>query len=254
MNIAINPKYIQLEDFIVNLPESFLHTGETIYKERNIIKSFEVKGIDVNVKSFKKPIFINQVIYSTFRKSKARRSYEYALKLEEKGFLTPDPIAYVEQTKAGLLKGSFYLSVNEHFDGLMRELKTGVLEGREDLIKQFARYTANLHEKEVLHLDYSSGNILYKKDGDNYTFYLVDLNRMIFDRPVSMDTACFNFRRLWGSDIMITLFIQEYAVNRGFDIDICLDRTFYYRKKFWDNFMKKHPGSSPYEITEILPD
>jgi len=250
MDIVINPKYRQLEDFIVNLPKSFVDSGETIYNERNVIKTFDIHGINVNVKSFKQPIFINQIIYSTFRKSKAKRSYDYALKLEEKGFLTPDPIAYIEQKKLGLLKSSFYLSVNEHFDGLMRELKTGVLEGREDLIKQFARYTANLHEKEVLHLDYSSGNILYKKDGGNYSFYLVDLNRMEFDKPISMDMACFNFRRLWGSDIMITLFVQEYAANRGFDIDACMDRTFYYRKKFWDKFMKKHPGSSPYEANE----
>jgi Phosphotransferase enzyme family. len=128
----------------------------------------------------------------------------------------------------------------------MRELKTSFLSEKEELIKQFAKYTAGLHEQQILHLDYSSGNILYKKDGDDYIFYLVDLNRMEFDKPITMDTACFNFRRLWGSDDMIFLFIKEYAQNRNFDVEDCLKRTLYYRKRFWDNFTKKHPGSSPY--------
>lgn len=244
---VINPSYKQLEDFVINLPETFSHSGETIYAERNTIKLFEAEGIEINIKSFKRPIFINQIAYTTFRKSKARRSFEYALKLKEKGFETPAPIAYIEQKEFGLLKDSFYISVNEHFDGIMRELKNGRMDEYKELLFQFAQYTARLHEEKVLHLDYSAGNILYKKKDNNYTFYLVDLNRMIFDKPVDVDTACFNFRRLWGSDSMISFFVEEYAKSRNFDTETCLKKTFEYRKKFWDTFIKNHPGSSPYD-------
>jgi tRNA A-37 threonylcarbamoyl transferase component Bud32 len=246
-DIIINPKYHQLEDFIKSIPASFSQSGKTIYAERNEIKVYNIKGLDINIKSFKKPIFINQVVYSTFRKSKAKRSYEYASKLKERGFHTPDPIAYIEQKNFGLLKKSFYVSINEQFDGLMRELRYGVLEGRENLLRQFAQYTADLHEKQILHLDYSSGNILYKKEGNDYSFYLVDLNRMVFDRPVNINTACFNFRRLWGSDEMISFFVKEYAKQRGFDTTICLDKTFRDRKIFWDTYIRNHPGISPYD-------
>lgn len=246
IEIVINPEYKYLEGFVENLPASFANEGETLYAARNIIKLFDVEGFKVNVKFFKKPILINQIVYRTFRKSKARRSYEYAFKLKEKGLYTPAPIAYIKETKFGLLKNSFYISKHESFDGTMRELKTSLLSEKEELIKQFAKYTASLHEQQILHLDYSSGNILYKKDGDNYIFYLVDLNRMEFDKPISMDTACFNFRRLWGSDDMIFLFIKEYAQSRNFDVEDCLKRTLYYRKRFWDNFTKKHPGSAPF--------
>lgn len=245
-NIVINPKYSRLEDFITNLPVAFPHSGETAYSGRNIIKLFEIQDLIINVKSFKKPILINQIAYTNFRDSKAKRSYGYALKLEEKGFHTPDPIAYIEQKKSGLLKHSFYISVNENFDGIMQELKTGKIEDLKNLIYHFARYTAKLHKEQILHLDYSSGNILYKKEKDNYIFYLVDLNRMIFDKPVDMNSACFNFRRLWGSDEMISLFVEEYARSRDFDTAICLKKTFEYRKKFWDTFTKRHPKASPY--------
>lgn len=252
VNIVINPKYKQLEDFIRNLPETFVHTGETIYGGRNTIKVFDIQGINVNVKSFKKPILINQIVYSTFRQSKARRSFEYALRLGEKGFHTPEPIAYIEQGKAVLLKNSFYISINERIDSEMRELKTGTFGECKDLLKQFAHYTAHLHEEQILHLDYSSGNILYKKVEGQYIFYLVDLNRMEFDKPVSMDTACFNFRRLWGSDEMIHFFVQEYAKSRGFDVESSLSRALYYRKRFWNNFVRKHPGASPYDADGVL--
>lgn len=246
IKIVINPKYQELEDFIEELPISFLQSGEVIYSARNILKTFEVKGLKLNAKSFKKPIWVNQFIYATFRPSKAKRSYYYAFMLKEKGFHTPDPIAYIEQQKYNLLHHSIYLSIHEQFDGLMQEFRHGKLEGREDLLRQFAHYTAELHEKEVLHLDYSPGNILYKKNGDQYTFYLVDLNRMTFDRKITLDDACFNFRRLWGNDEMIELFTVEYAKARNFDVDLCLKKTFEYRKKFWDNYIKQYPDWSPY--------
>ena len=246
IELAINKEYQQLEKFITELPQTFLETGEVIYSGRNTIKVFDVNGIKLNVKSFKKPIFVNQVAYSIFRKSKAKRSYLYAFMLKERGFHTPDPISYMELKQYNLLKYSLYISVHEEFDGMMRELQHGVMQGREELIRQFALYTAQLHNKHVLHLDYSSGNILYKKRDNKYTFYLVDLNRMTFDKPIGINTACFNFRRLWGSDEMISFFVKEYAKARNLDEEACLRKTFEYRKKFWDTYTKQHPGTLPY--------
>ena len=246
IELAINKEYQQLEKFITELPQTFLETGEVIYSGRNTIKVFDVNGIKLNVKSFKKPIFVNQVAYSIFRKSKAKRSYLYAFMLKERGFHTPDPVSYMELKQYNLLKYSLYISVHEEFDGMMRELQHGVMQGREELIRQFALYTAQLHNKHVLHLDYSSGNILYKKRDNKYTFYLVDLNRMTFDKPIDINTACFNFRRLWGSDEMISFFVKEYAKARNLDEETCLIKTFEYRKKFWDTYTKQHPGTLPY--------
>jgi hypothetical protein len=94
VEIVINPEYKYLEGFVENLLPLFAYEGETLYAARNIIKLFDVDGFKVNVKFFKKPIFINQIVYRTFRKSKARRSYEYAFKLKEKGFILPPDSLY----------------------------------------------------------------------------------------------------------------------------------------------------------------
>ena len=246
IKVVINPKYQELEDFIEGLPMAFLQSGEVIYSGRNLLKTFDVKDLKLNAKSFKKPLWINQFMYATFRPSKAKRSYYYAFMLKERGFHTPDPVAYMEQKKHNLLKHSLYISIHEQFDGLMQEFRYGPMEGREELLRQFALYTASLHEKKVLHIDYSPGNILYKKNGDKYIFYLVDLNRMKFDKTIMLDDACFNFRRLWGSDEMITYIVKVYAEARNFDVDKCLAKTFEYRKKFWDNYIKQYPDWSPY--------
>ncbi|WP_165023349.1 lipopolysaccharide kinase InaA family protein [Dysgonomonas sp. ZJ279] len=247
LKVVINKHFKkELKSFIIKLPEIFNESGETIFAARNIIKVFDVNGMRVNVKSFQKPHLFNQLMYATFRKSKAERSYKYAHKLEERGFNTPTPLAYMEQQFAFLLKRSAYISINEDFDGKMQELRHGTLEGRENLIRQFALFTAELHKKRVLHLDYSSGNILYKKNGEDYSFYLVDLNRMKFDGKISLDTACHNFRRLWGSDDMIIFFIKEYAKARHFNEKLCLEKTFKYRERFWKFFNRKHPFESPY--------
>ncbi len=246
IKVVINEDYGGLRKFIERLPLAFLQSGEVVYSGRNLIKTFDIDGLKLNVKSFKKPLWINQVMYATFRKSKAERSYRYAYIIKERGFHTPDPVAYMELKQYYLLKYSLYISIHEEFDGMMRELQYGTLAGREDFLRQFALYTASLHEKQILHLDYSSGNILYKKNDDQYTFYLVDLNRMKFNKPISLDAACFNFRRLWGSDEMISFIVKEYARARKFDEATCLERTFEYRKKFWDSFTKQHPGATPY--------
>lgn len=245
--IIINPEYEnQLGDFIRSLPDRFEKEGVIDYSGRNTIKIFEEKGIRINVKSFKIPILLNQFVYNHFRESKAKRSYQYGLELIKRGFKTPTPIAYIEEISKGFLTKSAYISVHEQFDGMMRELQCGELHGREKLLTEFARFTANLHNSNILHLDYSSGNILYKKIGDDYTFYLVDLNRMVFDHPIDLDTGCFNFRRLWGSDEMFTFFVSEYARCRNFDVSTCLFKTFEYRRKFWKFFWKKHPEVKPY--------
>ncbi|WP_050701033.1 lipopolysaccharide kinase InaA family protein [Dysgonomonas sp. BGC7] len=246
IKLVIDEKYQDIDGFIEGLPMSFLQSGEVVYSGRNLIKTFEVGGFKLNVKSFKKPLFINQVMYATFRKSKAKRSYLYAHMLKKDGFHTPDPVAYMELKKYGLLKYSLYISIHEEFDGMMRELLHGTVTDHEELIKEFAVYTARLHEKKILHLDYSSGNILYKRHNNKYTFYLVDLNRMKFNKTIDLDTACFNFRRLWGSDEMMALFAKEYAKERNFDETTCLNKIFEYRKKFWGSFKKQHPGATPY--------
>lgn len=244
-NLIINPKYKELSESIKEFSSSFDTLGEISYSGRNTIRVIPAKDILLNVKSFKIPNIINQLIYGNFRASKAQRSFEYAQILLNKGINTPDPIAYIEEKKGVIFQHSYYISKHEEFDGMMRELKTGKLEGRELLLTQFAQFAAFVHDKEVLHIDFSPGNILYKKTKADYLFYLVDLNRMKFGK-VSMNEGCENFRRLWGSKEMLVFIATEYAKARNFNIDQCIELTLSYHKKFWKRFTKKHPEACPY--------
>lgn len=246
--IVINPRYQHLKEFIGNLPANFDNQGEVLFGGRNIIREILIGDLRLNVKSFKVPHLVNQLVYDNFRVSKARRSFEYANILQEKGINTPDPVAYLECKQGLRFMQSYYISIQEEFDGLMREFKTGELTGREDLLRQFAQFTANMHQKDVLHLDYSPGNILYKKEDQTYLFYLVDLNRMYFG-DVSIDLGCKSFRRLWGNEEMIKFIASEYAKARNFNQDKCIELTLLYHKKFWEHFTKKHPDKTAYTQT-----
>src|SRR6187402_3225936 len=90
--------------------------------DRNIIKLFDLDGKTVNIKSFKIPNLINKVAYRYFRKSKARRSYEYATILLEKGIGTPQPMAFLENFNIVGLRDSYYASEHLITDLTYREL------------------------------------------------------------------------------------------------------------------------------------
>ena len=80
----------------------------------------------------------------------------------------------------------------------------------------FARFTAQLHKAEILHVDYSPGNILVKKQAGSYVFALVDVNRMKF-KSISVVDACKNLARLATSRKVLDEVACEYASQRGWD-------------------------------------
>ncbi|MBT3588960.1 MAG: Kdo domain containing protein, partial [Flavobacteriaceae bacterium] len=151
--------------------------------ERNTIKNVTVQNLDLNIKSFKVPHLVNRIAYSFFRKSKANRSFDYANDLIKKGIKTPKPFAYFEYSNLKLLHKSFYVSEQLSYDLTYRELITGLnYPDYDNILREFTRFTFDLHEKGVNFLDHSPGNTLIKKNKNTgkYDFYLVDLNRMNF--------------------------------------------------------------------------
>ena len=157
MKVVINPKYNFLTDFIYHLPGCFFKDGETIYQGRNILKKYDIQGYRLIVKRFKRPNIINQIVYSFFRRSKARRSFDYSLEVQKRGFGVADPIAYIEIKHGGLLTDSYYISLYmERMEELREYMAVYRAEDRE-LRLAFARFTAQLHKAEILHVDYSPG-------------------------------------------------------------------------------------------------
>ena len=111
----INIKYLKYKDTLDNIILKFdSKIYKSIKRDRNTLKIFDLKKKKIVVKSFKVPNILNKIIYTFFRKSKAKRSYEYALKLVTNNINTPKPIAYYETKKYFLLNKSYY--VCEHID------------------------------------------------------------------------------------------------------------------------------------------
>jgi len=225
--------------FIKSVPYQFDKEGTVIYRSRNEIRVFDVNGSAINVKRFKTPILINRFVYTFLRLSKAQRSFQYALKLKSLDIETPQPVAYILIKKGGLLYDSYYISRQADCNRNFYEFGKGGVEGREQILRAFAGFSADIHNKGVLHKDFSPGNILFKEENGAIKFCLVDINRLRFG-PVSIKKGCANFARLWGDEGMFSLLAREYAAARHADRDDCNRWVFLYRKRFWKQYARKH--------------
>jgi serine/threonine protein kinase len=183
---------------------------------RDRLKIIKLDGIKTVVKSFKVPHIFNRIVYTFFRKSKAYKSYHNALRLQELGISTPQPIALIEFFESGLLAESYFISEFFDYDFTIRTPLLEPLEDRKAIFTAFAAYTYDLHQAGVWHLDYSPGNILIKRIEEGYQFSIVDINRMVF-RDISPLEGCENFNKLWAFDDELEIMGREYARLSGLD-------------------------------------
>jgi hypothetical protein len=209
--------------------------------KRNIIKLFELDGITINIKSFKIPNLINKIAYKYFRKSKARRSFEFAALLLEKGIGTPQPIAYLENHSWIGLKDSYYVSEHLQCDLTYRELvEIPDYPDHENILRQFTRFSYNLHQKGIEFKDHSPGNTLIKKTTDGkYEFFLVDLNRMNFHQTMSFDLRMKNLCRLTPVKEMIAVMSNEYAKISGESEALIFETLWNKTTDFQEKFYRK---------------
>ncbi|MDX1543983.1 MAG: Kdo domain containing protein, partial [Christiangramia sp.] len=132
--------YESRKERICDCIKNFESEGEILYEGRNMIKTFEVNDIRINIKSFRIPNLINKIAYRFFRKSKAERSFVYASILKEKGIGTPVPIGFFEETSALAFKRSFYVSQQVDYDLTFRELVDNPdLPQHEEILRAFTR-------------------------------------------------------------------------------------------------------------------
>ncbi|WP_418186061.1 hypothetical protein ACNSOS_04235 [Aliarcobacter vitoriensis] len=204
----INENLKNFQEFLLNIKNSFKENQNTIHKARNEIKVINYKNSDLVVKSFKIPNLINRVVYTFFKNSKAKKSYEYSLQIAE---FTPKAVGFIEFYEDFLLKDSYFVSEKFDYDFTIREpLLNKDFAQKEDIFKAFAKFTYSLHESEIFHLDFSPGNILVKKVDDNFIFKIVDINRMKF-LDLDIDLRMKNFSKLWAKDKDLEIIIKEYA-------------------------------------------
>lgn len=240
MKLVLSENFKGSEKEIREILEHFNERGEQLGSgARNKIRLFGLAGITVNVKSFKVPNAVNKIAYRFFRRSKAERSFNYAQKLLQKGIGTPRPIAYAEETSGAAFKGSFYISEHLRYDLTYRELvQQSDYPQREEILRAFTRFTFELHEKGVEFLDHSPGNTLIQIVGDNYKFFLVDLNRMNF-KDLNFEERMKNFSRLTPRKEMVKTMASEYAPLIHKPEDEVFQRMWHYTEEFQKGFQRK---------------
>jgi hypothetical protein len=247
LNPFFNSYKNQIQDTITNFNSTGILFGDG---KRNKIKLFELEDKTLNIKSFKIPNLINKLVYTYFRKSKARRSFEYGSILIEKGIGTPQPIAYFENYDFIGLKDSYYISEHLDCDLTFRELvEIPNYPDHSNILKQFTRFSFKLHEKGIEFLDHSPGNTLIKKtvNGD-YDFFLVDLNRMNFHDKMSFKSRMKNLSRLTPYKNMVQLISKEYAVLSNEDEELVFETLWKFTSKFQSKYYRKKNMKKKFKI------
>ncbi len=240
MTTLFSTKYKEKQKSVEAIIKSFDHSGSMIGdRGRNIIKLFLLDGLEINVKSFKIPHFINKIAYRYFRDSKAKRSFTYAQKLLSLDILTPYPIAYFEEKSLLFLLRSFYLSEQQDYDLTYRDLiENPIYIGNEAILRAFTRFTHTLHEKGILFKDHSPGNTLIKITNEGYNFYLVDLNRMEFTN-LDFNARIKNFSRLSPKKEMVRVMANEYSKLTGIDEANVFNTMWSFTEVFQKKYFRK---------------
>ena len=217
MKMVINPQYQQLQDRIRQLPVVFEQEGKPLYRGRNEVRLFDWEGQQVVVKCFKRHNLLKRIIYTFFRKSKARRAFENACQLRARGFQTPEEIAYMELYGAGTVTQVFYLCAYTAAQPIRPRLIEQEPFDR-PLATAYARYVASLHEAGVLHRDLNPTNVLYTEEQGQYRFELIDINRMqFFDTSVPKPECMENLTLFWWLSDVYRYVLDVYASCRRWD-------------------------------------
>lgn len=220
MKIRIHPEFTKYEHFIKGIPEGKYTPTEVYCNFRNTVTKVEVDDRIFVIKKYKIPTLLNRFVYTWIRKSKARRSFEYADRLLSYGVETAPPVAYIEERKAGLFNIGYFVSEYLPYPVLPKSEELDKDE-KELLDQQFLEFTAHLHDIKIIHKDYNPNNVFYHKVEGKYHFALVDINRMDFGKDnltlwmQAVNQLCMDVGKS-------AEFVEKYAEIRNLDALKCL--------------------------------
>ncbi len=219
--------FFRSEKIVGNFSE--WEAGDVIYAKRNTLRAYN----GFIIKQFATPKLWRGIIYGWFCKSKAQRSYEYAHHLDG---LTPTPMAYREVRYCGILRESWYVCQHSEckytFNDLIHNPK---FPQRDKILNAIGNFTAILHKRGILHLDYSGGNILFNEDGSK--IQIIDLNRIRFYKQISIQRGLKNLERLNIDRNALSIIGTAYAQSMNIDTQYAIDYIIAHR---WKKHMKEN--------------
>ena len=197
--------------------------GEVIHAKRNILKRHN----GFISKQFATPSLWKGIIYGWLCPSKAKRSYEYAQRMEG---LTPSPIAYREIRYCGILRQSWYVCQQSTCQYTFNHLiHNKDFPNRERILQAIGQFSAELYKRGIFHQDYSGGNILFNEDGSKVE--IIDLNRIKFYRQIPIQKALTNFERLNIDKAALTTIGTAFAQALDLDKDFVVNYIITHRWK-----------------------
>lgn len=217
MKIILNPKYEALRDYMVHLDDHFEREGHELHAGRNVIRTLSTHGLTLCVKRYAEPTFRRRLQQMIYKKSKGKLAYLSPLLLRERGFESPESVAFVSYRRGLLHRATYFVSLLSDYRYNMQTLLSQPLDEQRRVIESFARFAAHLHEDGFLHRDFSSTNILYDCIDGRYHFSLVDTNSMKCGTAVSIEAGCRNLAQLTGDDAFFALLAECYAAERKAD-------------------------------------
>ena len=197
--------------------------GEIIYAKRNSLREYN----GFISKQFATPSLWRGLIYGWFCSSKAKRSYEYALRLDA---ITPHPIAFREVRYGGILRDSWYVCQKSECKYTFNDLiHNKTFPNRERILQAIGQFTAELYQRGVFHQDYSGGNILFNEDGSKIE--IIDLNRIKFYCKMPIKKGLQLFERLNIDKEALSILGASYAQSLGLDKDFVIKYIITHRWK-----------------------
>lgn len=216
----INPKYEGLTSFVRRVASVYDREGILIHDSRDQLRIMKDQGKAMVVKRFCRLKWKERFDCTFSHTSKAQTAYANALKLLELGISTPEPIAYIEEYKYGLLRQDF-LVMNYYSEDDTRLLRDepGKHEALMDALVQFL---VEMHEKGFLHGNASLANFLYREDAaapTGYRITTIAIESAKWVENPSREECIGNLVGLTRSRSVLTDIVQKYAVLRGWNVE-----------------------------------
>lgn len=220
MSLTINERDTDLKGFVLSLPRTFDSLqGEVMRDARNTVKCCEINGRRIVIKRYGRLTAFNRLVYGTIRRSKSKRAYLYAQRLLRMGFNTPAPIASYDVRRRGLLDKSYFVCEYTDYIPLNTVMGGDIIKPEvREVLNAFVEYAVRLHNAGIMHRDFNTGNILFKKIDGRYDFTLIDINRMYFRRKLKARERLENMERLTCDGVTYMYILSEYTKHYPTDV------------------------------------
>ena len=212
----INKHTLALEKRLTNVLKSSAKTGIT----RISVSNEDIKS--VCIKEYRYPSSLKKLTYSIFH-SPARKAWYAAHGLLASNFLTPEPIALFEGKRLGILKKSFLIMedisycqpcdkyIANKFGNLNDDIDSFK---KRNFISHFAMSFRQLHNSGIYHGDLKGSNIMIREFSDTWDFFYIDLDRVYFNKKITLKKKIKNLAQLNASTTRCFTFTDRLRFYR----------------------------------------